>query len=302
MKIFIIILAAVLALILILLLFAGNYLCSYSMGVKRMSLPDARKWQEDHYDLSWYDPLEKTDYTVTSYDGYVLHAQFLKNPTETKKYIIITHGYTDNRFGSLKYTKMYLDHGYNVILYDLRAHGLNELTYVTYSVRESRDLDVMMTDSRKRYPDMEVLGLQGESLGSATSIAVLKYRKDMDFIVADCGFAEIIPVLKVGLRGLHLPTFFVYIAGIFAKLRYGLFYSEMRPIDSLPGNTVPILFMHGADDDFILPYHSEMMQAATEGCSELHLIPGAKHAESMIKAPEEYRRIVGAFLTKIGKE
>ena len=99
-----------------------------------------------------------------------------------------------------------------------------------------------------------------------------------------------------------MPAFLLGSASLCAKLRFGYSYSEMRPIDSLPGNTVPILFMHGADDDFILPYHSEMMQAATEGCSELHLIPGAKHAESMIKAPEEYRRIVGAFLTKIGKQ
>ena len=275
------------------------YLSIYSTGVKRQNLEEARKWQEDHYDISWYDPLEKTDYTVESFDGYVLHAQFLKNPVPTKDYVLITHGYTDNRFGSLKYAKMYLDFGYNVILYDLRAHGLNEYTYVTYSVRERKDLKVMIEDSRKRYPDMERFGLQGESLGSATSIAVLEYRPQVDFVVADCGFAEIIPVLKVGLHGMHLPGFFVYPASVFTKIRCGYFYHEMRPIDSLPGNRVPILFMHGEADDFIVPEHSMRMQQATEGFSSLHLFPGAAHAGSMLSDPETYRRVTADFLSNV---
>ena len=93
MKIFLIVLVALIGLLLLMLLLAGNYLCSFSMGVKRQTLEAARKWQEDHYDISWYDPLEKTDYTVESYDGYVLHAQFLKNPVPSEKYVIITHGY-----------------------------------------------------------------------------------------------------------------------------------------------------------------------------------------------------------------
>ena len=300
MKIFLIVAGCVVGLLLLVILLLGNYLCSFSTGVKRQSLPEARKWQEEHYDISWYDTLEKTDYTVKSYDGYVLHAQFLKNPQKTPDYVLISHGYTDNRFGSLKYTKMYLDLGFNVILYDLRAHGLNEKTYVTYSIRESKDLSVLLSDSRERYPEMRYFGIQGESLGAATSVAVLKYRPKLDFVVADCGFSEITSVLKGGLRGMHLPVFFVYVASLFSKLRRGHFFREMRPIDSLPGNTVPILFIHGAADDFILPAHSERMKAATAGYSELHLIPGAGHAASALTAPEEYRNITESFLKKIG--
>ena len=75
----------------------------------------------------------------------------------------------------------------------------------------------------------------------------------------------------------------------------------MRPIDSLADNEIPILFIHGAEDSFILPEHSERMKEETKGYSELHLIPGAAHAASVLTAPEEYREIVEAFLTRIGK-
>ena len=89
-------------LILALLMGLGFFLAKIPMTGRRQTLEEARAWQEEHYDLSWYDPLEKTDYTVKSRDGYILHAQFLKNPGDTDRYILISHGYTDNRFGALK--------------------------------------------------------------------------------------------------------------------------------------------------------------------------------------------------------
>lgn len=277
----------------------GYLLCSFAVGIRRQTLEDARKWQEEHYDISWYDGLEKEDYTVTSYDGYLLHAQLLRNPAPSDRYILISHGYTDNRFGSLKYTKMYLDQGFHVILYDLRGHGENEPTFCTYSIRESRDLDVMIRDSRARHPEASLFGIHGESLGSATSVAVLRYKPRIDFVVADCGFSEIESVMRRGLRGMHVPGFMICPASLWAKARCGYFFREMRPIDSLADNLIPILFIHGAEDDFILPAHSEAMRKATRGYSELHLIPGAGHAASVLTAPDDYARYTDEFIRHV---
>ena len=265
-------------------------------GRKKQTLEEARAWQEEHYDLSWYDPMEKTDYTVTSYDGYVLHAQFLKNPGDTDRYILISHGYTDNRFGALKYAYMYLEQGFNVIIYDLRGHGLNEPTFSTYTVRERKDLLAMILDSRERYPNVSLFGLHGESLGAASSIAVLEEKPPVDFVVADCGFSDIVPVLKLVISSMHLPAFLVDTASVCAKVRFGYSFSQMRPIDSLKENTIPILFIHGAEDHFILPKHSKRMKEATKGYAELHLIPGADHAMSVLTDPEAYRKYVADFL------
>ena len=283
----------------VLLLALGFLLARFSMSIRRQTLEQARAWQAEHYDISWYDTLEKQDYTVPGYDGYTLHVEYLKNPTPTSDYILISHGYTDNHIGSLKYTRMYLDLGFNVILYDLRGHGQNEPTFCTYSIRESRDLAALIQDCRKRYPDMARFGIHGESLGSATSVAVLKYKPAIDFVVADCGFSEITSVMQGGLRGMHLPPVLVHVASLCARLRYGYFFHDMRPIDSLQDNRIPILFIHGAEDDFILPAHSQAMQKATRGYSELHLIPGAGHAASVLTAPEDYQRYVSEFLKKI---
>ena len=291
------IIGIIIAVLVILLIALGFFLAKgYSMQNRPQTLEQARAWQEDHYDLSWYDSLDKTDYTVTSFDGYELHAQFLPNPVSTDRYILISHGYTDNRFGSLKYAFMYLKQGFNVILYDLRGHGLDEPTFCTYTVRERKDLLAMILDSRERYPNASLFGLHGESLGAATSIAVLEEKPPVDFVVSDCGFSNIVPVLKVGLKGMHLPGFLVDIASVCARIRFGYSFSEMRPIESLKENTIPILFIHGAEDRLILPEHSERMKETTKGYAELHLIPGADHAMSILTDPESYRKYVADFL------
>lgn len=295
------IVALIVVLVLLALLIAlGFFLANFALGIRRQTLEEARTWQEEHYDISWYDGLKKQDYTVSSFDGYVLHVQLLVNPVPTDRYILISHGYTDNHFGSLKYTRMYLDLGFNVILYDLRGHGANEVTFCTYSIRESKDLNVLIRDCRRRYPDASLFGIHGESLGSATSIACLKEKPEIDFVVADCGFSEIITVMQAGLRGMHLPGWLVHVASLCARIRYGYFFRQMRPIDSLEDNEIPILFIHGEKDDFILPRHSENMQKATKGYSEIHVIPEATHAASVLTAPEDYQRYVEGFLRTIG--
>ena len=92
----------IVAVILIVIFIAFScMLARYAMHVKRQSFEEALNWQKDHYDTSFYDALEKTDYKIISYDGYVLPVQLIKNPSPTDKYIIISHGHTDNHYGML---------------------------------------------------------------------------------------------------------------------------------------------------------------------------------------------------------
>ncbi len=287
-------LIAIIVLILIALIALTLWMPSFIMNAKKQTYEEAFQWQSEHYDTSFYENLDKTDYTVTSNDGYVLHAEFLKNPKPSTEYVIITHGYTDNMMGALKYATLYLDLGFNCIIYDLRGHGKNEPTFTTYGIRESDDLMCVIDDTRGRYRDMMTLGLVGESLGSGTTITCLRYRPDIDFAIADCGFSDIENVLKKGT-----PDILIDLADIGARIRYHYALKDMRPIDALDDNEIPILFIHGAEDSLIPPENSEAMAARTKGISEFHTIPGADHAVAIITDPEMYRGYVEAFLKRI---
>lgn len=290
----------VMALVMTALLVFGYRMAVYSMSIRPQTLEEAEKWQQEHGDISWYYPLEKTDYTVKGFEDYILHVQFIRNPQPTDKYVLISHGYTDNHIGSLKYADLYINLGYNVIVYDLRGHGSNEPDFCSYSVREAKDLAALIKDCRERYPDARIFGIHGESLGAATSIMVLKYKPQIDFVVADCPFSDIADVLKAGLKGMKLPEQTVYVASLCARLKYGISYKEMRPLESLKGSKIPVLFIHGADDKFIKPYHSERMGKLCEGYSEVFLMPGADHAASVFTDREKYAEVLAGFLESAG--
>ena len=293
------ILAGILLLALAFVVALPLWLASIIMRGKRQTIEEAMAWQTEHYDTSFYNDVEKSDYIVKGYQGYELHVQLLKNPHESDQYVIISHGYTDNRCGALKYARIYLELGFNCVIYDLRGHGKNEATFTTYGIRESEDLLRLVSDTRKRYKGITTLGLHGESLGAATSVTALKEKPEVDFVVADCGFADLESVLRGAYRKYHMPEVLVDLADLGTRIRYHYALKEMRPVDSLDGNRIPVLFIHGADDDFITPRHSEEMYRRTAGPKDLKLIPKAGHAESVLTEPENYQKYVEDFISSV---
>lgn len=288
----------IILIVVLLLLVLSWFLAAFTVSGKRQTLKEAMDWQSDHYDTSFYDALEKTAYTVPGEGGYLLHAEYLKNPEQTDRFIILSHGYTDNRIGSLKYVRMYLDLGFNCIIYDLRGHGENDPFITTYGILEGKDLALLAEDTRTRYPGISLLGLHGESLGASSTISALKYHPQVDFAVSDCGFSDIENVLRTGYASAHVPAFLFDLADIGVRIRYHYSLRDMRPIDSLEGNRIPILFIHGADDRFILPENARNMAERTAGPRDLILIPGAGHAESILTDPETYQQAATDFLNK----
>ena len=97
----------------------------------------------------------------------------------------------------------------------------------------------------------------------------------------------------------HVPKLFVRSASVWAKLAYGYFFEEMRPIDALSDNQVPLLLIHGENDTFIVPQNSMDLMDADPGYSELLLVPGAKHANSVLTDPQLYREKLLGFLEHV---
>lgn len=255
--------------------------------------------------LGAFDSLPKEEYEVRSFDGFRLHTVFLPAEQPSDRYVILSHGYTINYYGSVPYALMFRDLGFHCILYDSRGHGSNERSVCTMGVSESKDLVAEIEDCYRRFGRGIRIGLHGESMGAGLQIMALgelRKRPELpspDFVVNDCGYADLAGVLSGKLRSeMHLPGWLVRPASLACRLRYGYSFTGVRPIDALPDNTVPICFIHGDSDSFIPYDHSVRMQKATGGYSELHLFAGAEHAGSMRADRQAYRRIVREFLEK----
>ena len=264
------------------------------------TVEDTSKLMKDQGFWRDYDAMKKEEWRISSYDGYIIHATYIPAAEPGDRYVIISHGYTGNRMGSLKYMHLFHELGYNCLIYDNRSHGDNRRGVCTMGKRESSDLLALIGYVYRRFGDDIYLGLHGESMGAALQIMALREKPRLQFIINDCGFARLMDVITHNAgKLLHLPRWICYPASLASLCYFGFSYAELNPIDVLKENRVPICFIHGAKDDFIPCSHSEQMCAATQGYSELHLFPEAEHAQSIDSDETLYAQVVRDFLQKI---
>ena len=298
MKILLIVSICIIVLLIILVLVISLKMSSALSNPVRKTYEftiDRAKNEEHSY--GELDSYEKEPFDVTLRDGYVIHGDIY--PLDPKRVVLISHGHGDNKYTGIRFLQTFRNLGFSTVIYDLRGHGHNEPYTCTMGVNESKDLMEVLEAVKKRFPRAKI-GLHGLSMGCATTVMSLKYKPDVDFVVADCGFADIEGVLKLGYKNAGVPVFLVDMADIGARLRYGYALKDMRPIDALKENTIPILFLHGEDDAFIIPENSYRMYDVTKGIKDIHTIPEAGHAFSAIVNPELYHQYVEEFLTKLG--
>jgi len=272
---------------------------------KRVTKEYEIKWNKDRNLWLDFDSYLTKDYTVEGKDGYILHATYVytKEVQGTGKYVIICHGRTSSRYGGIKYVNSYIKLGFSCIIYDARGHGDNAPAKCTLGYVESEDLYKVIQDTRNKFSDVKVLGLQGESMGSSTAIHVLRFHPNVDFIVSDCGFMDVCTVTRDCYRKVFLHHF-VPCINFACKLIYKIDIRKTNALKYLEGNKTPILFIHGSGDTFIRPYQSEVLRnkAAENGAyTELIFVEGAGHARSRVFAGfEKYTGYIENFLKNIG--
>ena len=283
-----------------LFLFVSIGLCTYAVFPKRYSLSDTKKWELQKPYLMGLQFPPKEVYTVKSYDGYELHAEYIETDAKSKKYVIISHGYTYTRYGSYKYVYLFQKMGFNCVIYDDRGHGENKKCRCMFGIRESKDLLAMIEDTYKRFGYDILLGLHGESMGSGLSLTALQYKPNVKFLVADCGYGRLQEVLCGKVKEVfHLPGVFAYPASFFCRILYGYSFTKVNPEEYLKENEIPICFIHGQEDTFIPCSQSVRMHEVNKGYSELHIFPGAEHAQSIDTDLCRYEKVLKEFVEKV---
>lgn len=270
----------------------------------RESYENRIKYVKDNGLWGNFDSYDKQDYKVSGLGGYQLNCTCVssKDTKGTGKYVIISHGHKSNKYAMVKFVDPYIELGFTCIIYDQRAHGENAKALCSMGGWEAQDLNYLIEDTYSRFKDVKILGLQGESMGSSTSLNVLRYTDKVDFIVSDCAMESLRYMVHDMYNDMYLYPFGTC-ADIGFKVLYGIDTAEVSGIDALKGKGVPILFVHGADDDWIDVDNSKDLygEAKKYAYSELWLVPGAKHGEARKKAGEEaYRDHIGSFLEKAG--
>lgn len=261
----------------------------------------------------WYNTLDKRAFQINSKQGYMLAGELFKaniplninvshKTQQSPKVAIICHGFAFNSVGSLKYATMFLEMGYDVIVYDNRGAGKSGGKYTTMGYFERQDLTSVIDWVSENYGENCKIVLHGESMGAATVLLTCMTDLRVDFAISDCGFSDLKEQLAYRMKVEYkLPTLpFLPIASLFAKLRAKFWFGEVSPIKEMVQKKglpeIPILFIHGAEDDYILPSMTQEMYNNKEGEKSLYIATGARHSGSFNVDREEYRRRVEEFI------
>ena len=237
--------------------------------------------------------------------GVTLRGELLANPAAgggRRRVAVICHGQTANRYAALKYADIFYRAGFSVLIYDERYFGRSGGSFCTLGQEESLDLAAILAFVRARFGRDCLIALHGESMGAATALLSLRHTR-VDLIAADCPFADSELLFRQWIAsrlpvppGLILPYF-----EWLARRRFGYRVRETCPIEAVRAADVPILLLHGRGDRLIPCSHSEALRrACRDERSELHLFPGADHAQSITVARAEYERILLDFLKRCG--
>ena len=237
---------------------------------------------------------------ITAKDGVDLFGRYYHHK-DGAPVALIFHGYTgyaqrDGLGGYILCRKL----GYNVLLPDQRAHGRSGGHTITMGAKEQYDAQSWANWAAERFGQNIPLFLMGVSMGAATVMLAsgLPLPSSVKGIVADCGYTSAEEITRKCLPNYlpHAPVDAAYAVGRLGARLYGRF--EPNNIDctaAVSKATVPILFIHGEEDDFV---PCEMSRKNFDACAsrkQLLTIPGAAHAVCYYRDTEKYTAVTTKF-------
>ena len=250
----------------------------------------------------WYDKMPKERLSIKSFDNYNLYAEYLKhdNPKGT---IVMMHGYRSSFLVdfSLMIRELY-NQGFNLLLVYERGCGVSEGKYITFGINERRDLLDWIKYLNNHYDKDLPIILYGVSLGAATVVMSTGYEldKNVKCIISDCGFSKPWDVCVHTIRrNFKMPPFpFLYITNLYGRMFAGYSLKQYSCEKALKTNKLPILYIHGKDDDVVPTAMGLKNYQDTTSKKDLLLVEGAKHVESFFIDTKHYVEKVLNFINE----
>ncbi|MFA9464820.1 MAG: alpha/beta hydrolase [Velocimicrobium sp.] len=239
--------------------------------------------------------------TITSRDGLKLVGFYIPAPNVSNNTILMMHGYRSDSYGDFCYLAQFFhENGYNLLIPHQRCHGESEGKYIGFGVLERHDCKQWIMYLNDRFGVNQNLYLAGVSMGCSTVLMTLglDLPNNIKAVIADCGFTSPFDIFRHVLkRNFRLPVFpVVYIENFLCKHIVGYEFKECSTIEILKENEIPVLFIHGEEDDFVPTFMGRENYEACKSKKELLIVEGAGHATASMQEPQKYRDTALRFL------
>lgn len=223
------------------------------------------------------------------------------------KAIVMVHGRGENR--TTEFYDHFLDlgaalntfqgRGFNVLMIDLRAHGISGGIDSTWGIGERHDVEGAVDWIKGQGFRPAGIGALGASLGATSCVYAIAEDPDISALVTDgAGVDEYASLERGWKRSSGTPQFFFPAARLMERMLYGYDLHDLRPVDAMKKIPPrPVLLIYGLLE---LPVDSDrrpQLKAALPD-AELWVVPDAIHTGAYTKVPQPYLAKVGAFFER----
>jgi len=217
----------------------------------------------------------------TELSGWMIPAANAASPRAAKGTVVHFHGNSQNISAHWEFVGWLARRGFNVFVFDYRGYGASAGSPAPRGVYEDSVAALRYVRAR---PDVDAARLLvfGQSLGGTQAVAAV-------------GAGE-----RAGIRAMAVEATFVSYSSIASEKLSGAGwlmnddYSAERYISGLA--PIPLLLIHGTQDDVIPASHGERLFALAREPKTLIIVPGGRHIESMTaRFGDVYRDRLVAF-------
>ena len=296
---------------------AGKFMSNYALCYQPHGVDDIERTRHKADSLcpgstAWYDSLKTVgllkDTTIVGNRDFKVHACYVPaaEPAKAEGTAIVIHGYSDNHYVFLYLVRMYRDvFNYNVLFPDLQYHGYSEGDHAQMGWLDRLDILKWIDVAHNIWND-DFMVLHGVSMGAAT-VMMTSGEELPGYVrafVEDCGYSSAYEQFEDNFKQSFSSIAFLRkpilaSASIVCNKRYNWKFKEASSVKQLAKCDRPMLFIHGDADDFVPVDHVyRNYEAKTNGYKELWIAPGAVHANSYARHPQEYTQRVRDFLAK----
>lgn len=247
----------------------------------------------------WLQTADARRISLTTEDGYELIAAAFSPEEESHKWALLLHGYTGWKEELYPIAYQYAQRGYHVLVPDMRCSGESEGDFIGMGWTDRLDNMLWLDKIVKADPEAEIV-IHGQSMGGACALMMSgeALPSQVSAIISDCAYTDAYRMFGKQMKDwFNLPSFpLLDSMNLMLQLRGGYDLKAASALEAVKKTTLPVLIIHGDQDDMVPVDMAYELYEAAAGEKELLIIPGAGHAQAMDKDPELYYDTVFNFL------
>lgn len=212
--------------------------------------------------------------------------------------LVICHGAGANKGNFIWYLPALMNHGWNTVLFDFRAHGASSGRVCSYGLNEKDDVIAVVDWLRRERSEQarRIAGL-GSSLGAMALARAAAEDERISAVVLDSPFISPRALAERQLARVPVlgPVFADLVLAEMSWLTGADFLHDGAEAAVRAIGPRPVFVIHGEEDVLMPREHSQRLYDRASGRREIWFGPGP-HSNIVTTVPDEYAERVFKFL------